>query len=351
MRIKSLNKLIAISLVAGMAFSISACGKNDTDDSVVTEAVTENAETTEEASSVEEKAETEAPTEGTTSTEEKAETEAPTEAATAATTEAQSNSVNMAEDFFNGNVSIRFSDSVTTSLDYGSIDKKEFANEAEFFDNLKNSNALFDFSTANVTKENYKLTGGNVNAYLLKYNMSVETESYSFLYIAIEKNGGLEITFADDMWSRKDVNITSKGLVTSLGSGGAGFHVGEVYVPDANFNYTLLYRECQAYPGFTFGDIGDEKESTVNEIINEYSSSNGDSGDQIYFGQTVIGSDIYYYFLGDSITQEKVDQIDAIASKYNFTFDGYSTVENKINEKVKSLGAEDVYKDMSSTLY
>ena len=190
-----------------------------------------------------------------------------------------------------------------------------------------------------------------MNAYLLKYDMNIEVETYSLLYIAVEKNGGLEITFADAMWSRKDVKVTEKGLVTSFGSGGAGFHVGEAYVPDSNFNYTLLYRESQAYPGYSFYDVNDEKEATVNNIISDYTSEYGDSEELVYFGQTIMGSNTYYYFLGDSITQEKVDQIDAIASKYNFTFDGYSTVEEKIDETLKSLGAEDVYKDMTSTLY
>lgn len=332
---KEFRKLAVTLLAAAMAFSLSACGKKDKETPETTEAVTE--------------ATTEASTEATT-TEAASETEATTEATTETTTEAAA-SGNLAEDFFNGKVSIRFSDTVTTSVDYGSIDKKEFANETEFLDNIKTSSSLSDFSSAKISKENYKLSGGNVNAYLLKYDMNIEVETYSLLYIAVEKDGGLEITFADAMWSRKDVKVTEKGLVTSFGSGGAGFHVGEAYVPDANFNYTLLYRESQAYPGYSFYDVNDDKEATVNNIISDYTSEYGDSEELVYFGQTIMGSNTYYYFLGDSITQEKVDQIDAIASKYNFTFDGYSTVEEKIDETLKSLGAEDVYKDMTSTLY
>ncbi len=77
----------------------------------------------------------------------------------------------------------------------------------------------------------------------------------------------------------------------------------------------------------------------MNAIAREVGESKDIEGANIVFIQELIDGKALYAFLGDNpITQDTVDQIDEIAAKHDFKFDGKKAIKEREKEIYNRYG-------------
>jgi hypothetical protein len=176
--------------------------------------------------------------------------------------------------------------------------------------------------------------------YALQLYYEADVENVTELLILSEDAGELKIIFAGDSWSRRYISVNENGIIHDDGSNGAGSHVYEIYAPDASLTYHKVSSVDEEYYGFEFWDENGPNEA-LNETMKEAGEGNADATEIVYYKEDIDGKS-YYYYLGDSITQEMVDYIDGIAAKHNFKFDGKATADEAREAYEKQLGVEDI---------
>ena len=200
------------------------------------------------------------------------------------------------------------------------------------------------------------LTGGTIISYgaldhpgmegyallIQGYALLIQSDSLDgdgLFFIVSKENGEFLIKFVADCWSRKWQNVNPYGIIVSGGSNGAASHSSTTYVPDADLNYHTAFSEQTIGFGFEFYEETDPNAATVNAIAREVGESKDIDGANIVFIQELIDGKALYAFLGDNpITQDTVDQIDEIAAKHDFKFDGKKAIKEREKEIYNRYG-------------
>lgn len=193
------------------------------------------------------------------------------------------------------------------------------------------------------------LTGGTIISYgaldhpgMEGYALLIQSDSLDgdgLFFIVSKENGEFLIKFVADCWSRKWQNVNPYGIIVSGGSNGAASHSSTTYVPDADLNYHTAFSEQTIGVGFEFYEETDLNAATVNAIAREVGESKTIDGANIVFIQELIDGKALYAFLGDNpITQDTVDQIDEIAAKHDFKFDGKKAIKEREKEIYNRYG-------------
>lgn len=133
-------------------------------------------------------------------------------------------------------------------------------------------------------------------------------------YVLIQyRDNQLYMCYSVDEWSRSRWAIDQYGCISSDGSGGAGYHVGEQCVLDASCELQVVYSWQVVHPGWNlYGD--DEMLDRIYEVEGEWVSAYREAGNSYStesFGMLVrerfvIGDKIYYYF---AVPEKYVDEM------------------------------------------
>ena len=182
--------------------------------------------------------------------------------------------------------------------------------------------------------------------YLYAMSLFYETdiEPYTEYFIFSDHSGKLELKFAADRWTRRDISINEAGIVSDSGSNGAGSHSYTVYAPDKDFTYKMVSHVDENYYGYSFYDEEGNAIEALNATIEEAGEGNPAAMDVAYYSETINGK-TYYYFLGGGsrLTQDTVNYIDGIAKGHGFTFDGRAAADEARMAYEEELGISDVY--------
>lgn len=214
-------------------------------------------------------------------------------------------------------------------------------------------NELKDFlNNSDITSDNEPeiqlayLNNPNRRAYVLSFIYRMETTAFTQYLVMSENNGHLELNYAIDGWDRRYASFNEYGVVFDGGSNGAGSHSSSVVVPTKDFEYKILVDQDDNAPGWDFydSDTG-ETAKPISDIMTEVFSSGKDELGSVIFTRSIVNGKKYFYYLSDNITQAIVDEIDGIADKYDFTFDGKDKVDAAIEEYARELGVDSVYND------
>ena len=180
--------------------------------------------------------------------------------------------------------------------------------------------------------------------YAVSLFYDTETEPVTEYLIFSDHSGKLELKFAADAWTRRDISINEAGIVTDSGSNGAGSHSAKTYAPDKSFAYKQVSAVEENYYGFSFYDENGNAIEALNAVIEEAGDGNSAAMDVAYYREVINGKAFYYYLGGNGkITQETVDYIDGISKEHGFTFDGKAPADAARKAYAEELGVSDVY--------
>ncbi|MBO5325840.1 MAG: hypothetical protein J6A80_06385 [Lachnospiraceae bacterium] len=133
-------------------------------------------------------------------------------------------------------------------------------------------------------------------------------------YVLIQyRDNQLYMCYSVDEWSRSRWAIDQYGCISSDGSGGAGYHVGEQCVLDASCELQVVYSWQVVSPGWSL-DGDDEMLARIYEVQREWVSAHRETenlSSEETFGMLVrerfvIGDKIYYYF---AVPEKYVDEM------------------------------------------
>ena len=210
---------------------------------------------------------------------------------------------------------------------------------SELEDLLRKDSFIAD-TTPKVSYAPLSIHDGSLYALQLSYDTKLEPIDETMIFS--EHDGELKIVFAIDSWSRRSAFINEEGIVFDSGSNGAGSHCDTTFAPDASFVYKVVSDLDEEYYGYHFCDENGESVEPLNTIMDEAGAQNEKAASVAYYREIIDGKTFYYFLRGlEKLTQDTVDYIDAIASSYNFTFDGKSAADEARSAYERKLGVEE----------
>ena len=142
---------------------------------------------------------------------------------------------------------------------------------------------------------------------------NIDRDHFSTYVLIQYRDNQLYMCYSEDEWSRSRWTIDQYGCISSDGSGGAGYHVGEQCVLDASCELQVVYSWQVASPGWSL-DGDDEMLARIYEVQREWRNAHHETenlSSEETFGMLVrerfvIGDKIYYYF---AVPEKYVDEM------------------------------------------
>lgn len=142
---------------------------------------------------------------------------------------------------------------------------------------------------------------------------NIDRDHFSTYVLIQYRDNQLYMCYSEDEWSRSRWAIDQYGCISSDGSGGAGYHVGEQCVLDASCELQVVYSWQVASPGWSL-DGDDEMLARIYEVQREWRNAHHETenlSSEETFGMLVrerfvIGDKIYYYF---AVPEKYVDEM------------------------------------------
>lgn len=142
---------------------------------------------------------------------------------------------------------------------------------------------------------------------------NIDRDHFSTYVLIQYRDNQLYMCYSVDEWSRSRWTIDQYGCISSDGSGGAGYHVGEQCVLDASCELQVVYSWQVVSPGWSL-DGDDEMLERIREVQREWVSAHRETenlSSEETFGMLVrerfvIGDKIYYYF---AVPEKYVDEM------------------------------------------
>lgn len=142
---------------------------------------------------------------------------------------------------------------------------------------------------------------------------NIDRDHFSTYVLIQYRDNQLYMCYSVDEWSRSRWTIDQYGCISSDGSGGAGYHVGEQCVLDASCELQVVYSWQVVSPGWSL-DGDDEMLARIYEVQRKWVSAHRETenlSSEETFGMLVrerfvIGDKIYYYF---AVPEKYVDEM------------------------------------------
>lgn len=250
---------------------------------------------------------------------------------------------NLFDDFLAGNAEVKISDKLQNENVMN--DTAYNAGNSFTLKTLESLNSLWEPVSGVDPKVQYTIfENPNGKLYGLSFEYQLEATAFTEFFVISENDGELRVDFVMDAWERRYPMFNKYGVVFDDGSNGAGAHAANVFVPTKDFEYVMLSAQENNAPGWNFYDDNGSKETQpITDIMNEVGNLGYDDSYYLTFTRQIINGKTFFYYLADDITQEMVDEIDGIAKKYDFTFDGKATADAALLDYAKELSVDDIY--------